>query len=407
MGLRVRSQRIIIFFLCFFVGAFLFWVTHFSLIPAQADTDDNIWGHAWSSNIGWVVFNNASQTNVGTNLFNNSTQGQTVVFNTSSFGVDMIDMNDILIDNTAPLTDFGKFSGYAWSYAYGWIDFNGGSCGPGMELDLANYSGYNATGTAPLIPVKGWAEVVAVAQNQTTAGNLGPCISLSGVAADGTPYGVYLDPNINIGNSHNFVGQAWNSSSAGGAQPIGFGWIDFNISGATNGISNVVLDGTAGFECYFLNTNCPQPPQPVTVDLNTTFGGDCNDSPALVTWTSTANPETCTLTVNANTLTTTTVSYQGSVLVPVFNDGVSTVSIMCTDNMGSTDTDTIGLTCSIPECDPLTGDEDGDGVQNADDPSCYDNCDPLTGTYDPDIDNEDRTCTTADGEIIPPFYLEI
>lgn len=64
----------------------------FSGEPSEADTSDNVFGWAYSENIGWISFNNTTGGGA------------------TSYGVNIE-------------TD-GKFSGQAWSENIGWISFN-------------------------------------------------------------------------------------------------------------------------------------------------------------------------------------------------------------------------------------------------------------------------------------------
>jgi hypothetical protein len=74
---------------------FLTIILIFGMKEAQAGTEHNVSGWAWSENIGWISFNCLNQ---------NSCQ-------TVNYGV-----------NLDPQTKI--FSGYAWSENVGWITFN-------------------------------------------------------------------------------------------------------------------------------------------------------------------------------------------------------------------------------------------------------------------------------------------
>jgi len=101
----------------FLFSIFLF----FEMISAgqvQAGTDDNVWGWAWSENIGWISFN--------------STTGGGSVDYGVNIGTD------------------GVFSGYAWSENIGWISFNeadlvgcpSGTCQAKINLTSGEVSGW-------------------------------------------------------------------------------------------------------------------------------------------------------------------------------------------------------------------------------------------------------------------------
>src|ERR1035437_9915360 len=81
------------FCLTVFLSIFTFFVmgqTH-----AQASAADKVFGEAWSSDIGWISFNNCTSPS--------SCSG-------ANYGV--------TVDST------GKLSGWAWSSNIGWISFN-------------------------------------------------------------------------------------------------------------------------------------------------------------------------------------------------------------------------------------------------------------------------------------------
>ncbi len=144
------------------VGAFGFFYyskPHFSTEYVKAGTGDNVSGFAWSENIGWINFNNTS----GGGAVN--------------YGV-----------NIDPAT--GNLSGFAWSENIGWISF--APAGPYPEAP--DYSAKLDTTTNG---VTGWARACAGAANADCTGGANPLaggwdgwIKMSGVAADGNPYGV-------------------------------------------------------------------------------------------------------------------------------------------------------------------------------------------------------------------------
>ena len=91
------SKVLILIFITFFVGNFVF-----------ASTNDNVYGWAWSENLGWVSFNC-----VGDSTFLCTRVG---------YGIN--------VDKTT-----GRFEGYAWSENLGWISFE--------ENNLSDY-GFNS-----------------------------------------------------------------------------------------------------------------------------------------------------------------------------------------------------------------------------------------------------------------------
>lgn len=90
----------------------------------QATDDDNVYGYAWSSNIGWISMNNC--TDPGTTP--STCVGQ-------DYGV--------TYDNA------GNMSGYAWSSNVGWVKFEGTGFGGGSPAHIDLVTG----------EMSGWARV--------------------------------------------------------------------------------------------------------------------------------------------------------------------------------------------------------------------------------------------------------
>lgn len=129
-----------------FFGATVFLAARIPSI-ATADTTQNVSGFGWSSNIGWISFNNTSSGDA------------------TNYGVN-VDVS-------------GNFSGYAWSPSVGWISFSPGDLTPGV-------SGCTVAPCAPTFnwttkAVTGWARAMTA-----TSGGWDGWISLAGVKLDGT-----------------------------------------------------------------------------------------------------------------------------------------------------------------------------------------------------------------------------
>lgn len=137
-----------------------------------AETDDNIFGFAWSENIGWISLNCRSQ----------EIQGERC--KDTDYGVH--------------IEDNGNFTGYAWSENIGWIDFAPADSYP----QNPQYSAQVDTTTGN---VSGWTR--ALSYDADWDG----WISMSGLSPD---YGV----TINTGTG-DFSGWAWGSDVVG--------WIHF------------------------------------------------------------------------------------------------------------------------------------------------------------------------------------
>jgi len=206
---------------------------------AMAGTGENVYGWAWSENIGWLSFNNTSGGG------------------TTSYGV-----------NINPAT--GLFSGYAWSENLaalsssnnGWISFapvapypatpSYAACVdlPGITTEPCNGIGsYN---------VGGWVRALAY------GGGWDGWIKLRGTTGLGSPYGVSIDTSV---TPYQFRGWAWGGDDTAGAEVVG--WISFNCS-------NQSVCGTSN---YKVMTNLNAPPTPSSVVITGT--SYCNILPGV------------------------------------------------------------------------------------------------------------------------------
>jgi len=184
----------------------------------------NVWGYAWSENIGWISF---SCQNCDSDLDGNLDGDACGSGSSIDYGVD-IDPNT------------GLFSGYAWSENIGWIQFDAGY--PTGEtptysacLDLPG-TGQVCDGTGDYT-VSGWARVLApVGQPFSVSGGWDGWIKLSGSWADGVTLNSTPDPS-------EFEGWAWGSDVVG--------WVSFNRTncdtdgdGKSNGGTGCPISGT-------------------------------------------------------------------------------------------------------------------------------------------------------------------
>jgi len=165
----------------------------------KAGSTDNVFGWAWSENIGWISFNS---TNTGAAV---------------NYGVSI-----------NPST--GLFSGYAWAgggemggnatATIGWISFNSsdltGCPLPPCEARLDLTAGGTYCGKQ--YDVCGWARALVAT---SSPGDWDGWIRLKGTATDGTPYGISLNPA-----TKEFEGLAagWDDSTSTAV----IGWISFN-----------------------------------------------------------------------------------------------------------------------------------------------------------------------------------
>ena len=165
----------------------------FLVSSARAQSDYNVYGWAWSGNIGWISFNCLNDYNGDGKRENHcdgvnpkTAEGSSYV----SYGVD-IDPNN------------GNFSGYAWSDNIGWISFENN------DVSGCPFSPCRAKFDSKTGEVSGWARALS--------------------ASDGWEGWIRLRGSWNNGVSINsnvspaeFEGWAWSDKV--------IGWISFNCS---------------------------------------------------------------------------------------------------------------------------------------------------------------------------------
>jgi hypothetical protein len=175
-------------FLVFLTISFLVFVSLFLFkkkTESQTGGSNNVFGWAWSENVGWISFSCENQN----------------WCSTSTYGVN--------------INPDGTLSGYAWSENIGWISFNTSS------LDGCQYGNCEAKIDLSTGKLSGWARACAVFQSgcsgSTTlnAGGWDGWIKLSG-----TNYGAYLT------STKEFLGWAWGGGNSSSSAVIG--WISFN-----------------------------------------------------------------------------------------------------------------------------------------------------------------------------------
>jgi len=233
-------------------------------IFTHASTTDNVTGYAWSSNIGWISFNNCTDSKNATTC-----TGQ-------NYGVKF-----------DPVTGVG--SGYAWSSNIGWISFNnsevssntncpvgtGPNCGPSI---IWNPDGpsiiWNPDGSGNM---KGFVRACSVFLNSTTGGCSGPLRLLYETGG--------WDGFISIGDG---VNTNWGGKIAAGTGLIsGFAW-------GNEVVGWVDLNGSGNTKIYFGEKPV------VVVTPFTTNGGNTGSAhyaeiAAKVIWTATNSPTSCTV----------------------------------------------------------------------------------------------------------------
>lgn len=165
-----------------------------SMKVANASEGDNVYGYAWSSNVGWIKMNNCSDEDINGSSDNGSCSGV-------PFGVKI---------NSGS----GDMSGYAWSDNIGWIKFGGNPISGGVGGSNANL---NIPAGSNVGLITGWAKALVGATDTGFDG----WISFSGT---NYPTGInYL--NGSGGLTYNkltarIVGSAW------GGEVLG--WINFS-----------------------------------------------------------------------------------------------------------------------------------------------------------------------------------
>jgi hypothetical protein len=121
----------------------------FNLSQVKAGSEHDIFGWAWSENIGWLSFNSINCD------ANNDGKSDGTPTGCPAAGTTMADYG-VNIDSSS-----GDFSGYAWSENLGWISFNRSDTG-----DPPSNPYKNSGAIARLNPgngeVKGWARVLSI-----------------------------------------------------------------------------------------------------------------------------------------------------------------------------------------------------------------------------------------------------
>lgn len=178
----LKKEILLIFFLSILISGLIYFFNSSKNEPVEAGAEHNVFGWAWSSNIGWISFN--------------STSGGGAV----NYGVN--------------IGSDGIFSGYAWSQNIGWIKFNPSGPYPGPP----NHSAKLDSDTKR---ITGW--IRALNHNDDWDG----WIFLGPIVKEGTDYGVKINDTPNPAQ---FEGWAWSSDV--------IGWISFNCSNNQGVCSN-------------------------------------------------------------------------------------------------------------------------------------------------------------------------
>ena len=181
--IRMNKIKIIVFAGIFGIIAFFPFQ---GVEKIQAGTGQNVFGYAWSENIGWISFNSISGGG------------------SANYGVN-IDVD-------------GTFFGYAWSENIGWISFN--------ESDLTG---------CPIAPCRAWVDISCPSGQcpiygwvRVLAGGTSESGGWDGwIKLRGSNYGLYI--NKDTGEFHNW---AWggNETDSGWRDKAVSGWLSFNCA---------------------------------------------------------------------------------------------------------------------------------------------------------------------------------
>jgi len=221
---------------------------------ATVTTDSqNVWGFAWSENVGWISFNNTSG---GGGI---------------DYGVDIDFVTGIL-------------SGYAWSENIGWISFNRSDAGVPPNPPFNGAESYIAKVDLNTNNLSGWARACVVFQSgcsgalKSNNGGWDGWIKLRCYGAEciTSNYGVWIDTPPDPAE---FRGWAWGSDV--------LGWISFNKRNCDldiNGFVDVACGGdntsTPIFNYKVALTN--RFPQAFNLSINNNLASYCGRTAPLV-----------------------------------------------------------------------------------------------------------------------------
>lgn len=211
---------------------------------AKASVGDNIFGNAWSDNVGWISFNNCENPGLA------NTCGAV------SYGV--------------KTTSLGVVSGNAWNDNVGWISFNPadwGSCPPsGSCTNVSTYSNKWASG---------WARVLSMKTAGSNNGGADGWIHFSNTSP--SYGGVMGSTNVasSLGNLFSGTGVVVHSATGywWGSKVVG--WIDLSPS------SSIGFSSGGVFDCV----SCTTPPTGPIVTLTPSTASVLSGNTVDFSWT--------------------------------------------------------------------------------------------------------------------------
>lgn len=219
-------KKKILIFLIIIIFCLGFLVTK----EAKAGDEHNVYGWAWSENLGWISFNSTSD-------------GSDV-----NYGVHICESDIDLLCSIVTAPKIGKFIGYAWSRGttanpggVGWIKFDPIGPYPSSPnysacLDLPGV-GQSCDGAGDYT-VSGWARAYrAITSGGQTLGGWDGWIKLGGTWGDGVLLNITPNPM-------EFEGWAWGGDDSDEEAVIG--WISFNCVDGGNGQINIC--GTSDYK---------------------------------------------------------------------------------------------------------------------------------------------------------------
>ena len=208
----MKKRTYLVFCSVLIVLAVFFFLNQ-RLDSVEADSNDNVFGWAWSENIGWISFNSTNCDSNGDGLADTGNYPQC-----PSGALSPIPNYGIHID-TNPGPDYGLFSGYAWSENIGWVSFNQ------FQLTGCPSGSCEARYDSATDQVSGWARALAAPEAGINSGGWDGWIKLRG-----NLYGAWIE-DIAVPNPDEFRNWAWGGDDAPGVAPEGdevIGWVSFN-----------------------------------------------------------------------------------------------------------------------------------------------------------------------------------
>jgi hypothetical protein len=207
-------------------------------LSVYAGTGQNVGGHAWSSNVGWIKLNNCTDP-----------QNSSTCASPTDYGVSFAS------------TDPGTGSGMAWSSNIGWISFGNTGCPSGAVPGCTGgtYADWANPNTDGSVNIKGWARACSVyvsgcSGTEKVASNTG---AWDGYIALKDPTGSSFGVKINTDKT--MTGYAWGSDVVGWVQFTGLIRVTDvcpNITGNQSSIpSGMVIDGSGN--CVNAPDVCP------------------------------------------------------------------------------------------------------------------------------------------------------